>query len=252
MFEVAPDAYDRFMGRYSSQLSGQLADFGGVRRGDRVIDVGCGLGALTGELVSRVGAGLVSAVDPSEPFADAVRTRFPGVDVQVAPAEQLPFDSGTFDRALAQLVVQFMPDPVAGLAEMARVTRAGGIVAACNWDHATGRAPLSAFWRAVRELDPGASDEALRPGARDGHLVELMQAAGLTAAEQTTLEASVHYARFEDWWEPYTLGVGTAGSYLGTLDDAGRDEVRSRCREILPAPPFTLHAVAWAARGIVV
>jgi ubiquinone/menaquinone biosynthesis C-methylase UbiE len=251
MFEVPAEAYDRFMGRYSSQLSGQLADFGGVRRGDRVVDVGCGPGALTGELVSRVGADLVSAVDPSAPFAEAARERFPGADVRVAPAEHLPFEDGAFDRALAQLVVQFMDDPVAGLREMARVTREGGIVAACIWDHGTGRGPLSTFWRAAHELDPDVPDERMRHGARDGHLVELLEEAGLAAAEQTTLEASVEYARFEEWWEPYTLGVGTAGGYLASLEGAARDELRARCRALLPSKPFTERAVAWAARGIV-
>jgi SAM-dependent methyltransferase len=168
-FDVAADAYDRFMGRYSSLLSPQLADLAGIRAGQRVLDVGCGPGALTAELVRRLDPGAVSAVDPSEPFVAAARTRHPGVDVQRAPAESLPFPDRRFDATLAQLVVHFMTDPVAGLAEMARVTRRR-VVAACVWDHAGGQGPLSLFWDAARAFDPGVTDESDLAGARAGHL----------------------------------------------------------------------------------
>ena len=117
-FDVAAEAYDGFMGRYSRLLSGQLVALASVRGGQRVLDVGCGTGALTGELVARLGPAAVTAVDPSEPFVAATRARYPGVDVREAPAEQLPFPNDVFDVALAQLVVHFMKDPVAGLAEM--------------------------------------------------------------------------------------------------------------------------------------
>src|SRR3954469_8035327 len=127
-FDVAAESYDRFMGRYSSQLSAQLADLAGVEAEQRVIDVGCGPGALTAELVRRVGASAVAAVDPSEPFVEAARARHPGVDVRLASAEQLPFEDDVFDAAIAQLVVHFMSDPATGVGEMARVTRPGGPV----------------------------------------------------------------------------------------------------------------------------
>src|SRR2546423_14395751 len=165
-FNVAAGAYDSFMGRFSMQLSAQLADLAGIERGQRVIDVGSGPGALTTELVRRLGPDAVAAADPSEPFVEAARERHPGVDVQLAPAEDLPFDNDSFDAALAQLVVHFMADPVAGLAEMARVTCPGGVVAACVGDLAGGRAPISPFWQAARELDPGTTDESNRARAR--------------------------------------------------------------------------------------
>ena len=178
-FNVSADAYLRFMGRYSEPLAAQFADLAGVRGGQRLLDVGCGPGALTAELVSRAGPDAVSAVEPSGSFAAAARERLPGVDVRQAAAERLPFGDAAFDAALAQLVVHFMADPVAGLREMGRVTRPGGVVAACVWDHAGGRGPLSAFWRAVRELDPGADDESNLAGVREGHLAELFAQAGL-------------------------------------------------------------------------
>ena len=122
-FNVSADAYLRFMGRYSEPLSAQFADLAGVRGGQRVLDVGCGPGALTAELVSRADAGAVSAVEPSASFAAAARDRLPGVDIRQSSAEQLPFPDAGFDAALAQLVVHFMADPVTGLREMGRVTR---------------------------------------------------------------------------------------------------------------------------------
>jgi ubiquinone/menaquinone biosynthesis C-methylase UbiE len=249
-FDVAAEAYDRFMGRYSMLLSPQLADLAGVRGGQRVLDVGCGPGALTAELVARLGPGAVAAVDPSGPFVAAARARYPGVEVRQAAAERLPFRDQGFDAALAQLVVHFMADPIAGLAEMARVTRADGVVVACVWDHAGDQGPLSVFWQVARELDPAAHDESRLAGAREGHLATLFEAAGLRDIEQTVLSASLEHATFEEWWEPYTRGVGPAGSYLAGLDATRQTELRERCRAMLPAAPFVITARAWAARAI--
>jgi ubiquinone/menaquinone biosynthesis C-methylase UbiE len=250
-FDVAAEAYDQFMGRYSLLLSSQVADLAGVRAGQRVLDVGCGPGALTAELVTRVGAGRVAAVDPSEPFVAAAQARNPGVDVRHASAEHLPFPDRTFDAVLAQLVVHFMKDPVGGIAEMARVARSGGAVVACVWDHAGSQGPLHLFWRAAREMDPGVHDESNLAGAREGHLAEIFEAAGLRDVEQSTVSASLEHATFEEWWEPYTRGVGPAGSYLASLDDERKAELRARCRARVTTEPFVVTAVAWAARGFV-
>ena len=238
------------MGRYSVLLAPRLADFATVNAGQRVLDVGCGPGSLTTELVRRLGADLVSAVDPSEDFVSAAQYRHPGVDVRLASAEQLPFADETFDGALAQLVVHFMADPVLGLGEMARVTRAGGIVAACVWDHAGGQGPLSLFWDAARELDPEVEDESQLAGAREGALPRLFHGAGLREIEETALTVGVEHPSFDDWWDPFTLGVGPAGSYTAALDAGRQAQLRERCRGALPAAPFVLPAQAWAARGI--
>jgi SAM-dependent methyltransferase len=248
-FAVSADAYMRFMGKYSEQLAAQFADLAEVGRGQRVLDVGCGPGALTAELVSRAGADAVSAVEPSASFAAAVRERLPEVDVRLSAAEQLPFPDGAFDTAMAQLVVHFMTDPVSGLREMGRVTRPGGVVAACVWDHAGRRGPLTAFWRAVRELDPAADDESGLAGVREGHLAELFAQAGLGGIHVTTLTVHVSHASFGQWWEPFTLGVGPAGSYLASLGDDQRAALREQCRRLLPAGPFEVSATAWAAVG---
>jgi len=249
-FDVAAEAYDRFMGRYSAQLSPQLADLAGVRAGQQLLDVGCGPGALTGELVARVGPHRVTAVDPSEPFVAAARARYPGVTVLKASAEELPFPDASFEAALAQLVVHFMSHPVAGLAEMARVTRRNGVVAACVWDHGGGQGPLSMFWQAARELDPEVEDESNFPGAREGHLAELFTLAGLREVAEAVLSASLEHPTFEAWWEPFTHGVGPAGSYLASLGVERQEELRERCRALVPSQPFVLSARAWAARGL--
>jgi SAM-dependent methyltransferase len=238
------------MGRYSSLLGPQLADFARIRPGQRVIDVGCGPGALTRELVDRLGPTNVFAVDPSKPFVAAVRERFPAVDARLASAEQLPFPDKAFDAALAQLVVHFISDPVAGLREMARVVRNDGVVAACVWDHAGGSGPLGVFWQAARELDPGIEDESHLAGAREGHLAELFANAGLSGVESTELVSTVTHASFVEWWEPFTLGVGPAGAYVAGLDVGRRAELEERCRELLPTAPFEVAARAWAARGL--
>ncbi len=249
-FDVAAEAYDGFMGRYSRLLSRQLADLATVRGGQRVLDVGCGTGALTGELVGRLGPTGVTAVDPSEPFVAATRARYPGVDVRQAPAERLPYPDQAFDAAVAQLVVHFMKDPVAGLIEMARVTRRDGVVAACVWDHGGGQGPLRLFWDAARELDPNVDDESHLPGTREGHLAELFEAAGLRGIETAALSASLEHLTFESWWEPYTRGVGPAGAYLASLDPHRRAALREACRRRVPGEPFVVTAVAWATRGI--
>jgi SAM-dependent methyltransferase len=244
-FEVAAQSYGRFMGRFSEPLAGHFADRADVQRGQRALDVGCGPGALTAVLRDRLGAGEVHAIDPSESFVSAVRSRFPDVDVRRGIAEQLPFPDDHFDRALAQLVVHFMTDPVAGLREMARVTRPDGRIGACVWDHAGGAGPLSTFWHAVADTDPEGPDEAALPGTQEGQLADLCKAAGLGDIASSVLTISVSFASFADWWDPYTLGVGPAGAYVRHLDEPQREVLRARCQELLPAPPFELSAVAW-------
>ena len=245
-FDVSADAYLRFMGRYSEPLAAQFADLAGIGPGQRVLDVGCGPGALTAELVSRAGPDAVSAVDPSASFVAAVRQRWPDVDVRTSAAERLPFPEGAFDAAMAQLVVHFMTDPVTGLREMGRVTRPGGVISACVWDHAGGRGPLAVFWQAVRQLDPAADDESDLAGVREGHLAALFAQAGLTGTQVTTLTVQAGYASFGDWWEPFTLGVGPAGAYVGSLNPDRRAALREQCRDLLPAGPVEISATAWA------
>ena len=245
----AAAAYDLFTGRFSGALAQEFVDVVDPTPGQQLLDVGCGPGSLTRLLVDRVGASAVAAVDPSEAFVEAARARLPGVDVRRAAAEDLPYADGTFDAALAQLVVHFMAEPVAGLREMARVTRGRGVLAACVWDNAGGAGPLSPLWRAAQQTDPDARDESGAAGAREGHLAELAREAGWTRVESSRLTVEVPFQTFYEWWEPFTLGVGSGGNYVRGLEEAPRDALRARLEGVLGPGPFSAVASAWCVRA---
>jgi len=256
-FRVQAEAYDGFVGRYAPQLGAAFCDFAGVRPPLRALDVGCGPGALTAELSRRLGAANVSAAEPSEPFAKACRARVPGVEVVVAGAEVMPFADRAFDATFSQLVVNFIPDAEAGVREMSRVTRSGGLVAACVWDYAGEMTLLRAFWDAAREVEPergAAHDEGVvMRWCRDGELADLWRATGLRAVRFAALRIRASYADFEDLWAPFLQGVGPAGAFVAALDEPRRAALCDGLRRRLGAggQPFELTARAWAAAGTV-
>ncbi|CAN5236731.1 class I SAM-dependent methyltransferase [soil metagenome] len=254
-FRVSAGAYDRHVGRYGAPLASALVEFAGIAQPTRALDVGCGTGALTSLLAERLGPGKVSGVDPSEQFVEACRRQLPGVEIILASAEALPFADETFDAALSQLVVNFMRDAEAGAREMARVTRRGGIVAACVWDYGGEMTLLRAFWDAAREVDPGraAADEGvMMRWCHDGDLAELWRIAGLRDVRSGSLMARAAYADFEDLWSPLLAGVGPAGAFCVSLDDERRGALHDAYRRRLGVRdgPFELTARAWAAVGV--
>ena len=256
-FRVSAGAYDRWIGRYGPSLAPALIEFAGVERGMRALDAGCGPGALTAALVERLGAANVTGADPSEPFVEACRTRLPGVEVVVAPAEALPFGDDSFDAALAQLVVNFMRDAEAGVRELARVTRPGGGVAACVWDYDGEMTLVRTFWEAAREVEPErgarADEGAVMPWCHEGELAELWRSAGLRDVRFGSFTVRAAYAGFEDLWAPLPTGVAPAGAFCVSLDDDGRAALHDALRRRLGVgdEPFELSARAWAVAGVV-
>lgn len=250
MFNAPAAGYDQLMGRYAATLAPALCDFAGVGAGMRLLDVGCGPGGLTSELVARSTAEAVAAIDPSPPFVEACRARNPGVDVRMGFAEELPFADDAFDAALSSLVIPFMHDAEAGIREMARVTMPGGTVAICFWD--LDRMPsLQLFDQAVRSLDSSYANDTKMHGATDGDLMVLLRSAGLAQLEGGSLPARSSYENFNEWWTPFTFGIGPAGAYCQSLDADHQEDLRLACRALFADPnePFTLEAHAWCARG---
>jgi len=250
-FTASGDAYDRFMGPYSRELAPRLIGFAGVVEGMRALDVGCGSGLLTSALADRLGAANVAAADPSEPLLAACADRVPGADVRRAPAEELPWPDASFDAVLSQLVLNFVADADAAVAEMCRVTAPGGIVASCTWDYAGGMRMLRTFWDAAAELDPRAPDESSMRYRSAEELKSLWKRGGLKDVVTGPLEVEVAYGSFDEYWEPFTLGVGPAGAYCASLDPQRREALREGCFSRLGSPParFSLTARAFAVRG---
>ena len=253
-FANAAAAYDRHMGRYGSQLAAGLIDVAGIRPGQHVLDVGCGPGPLT-QALAQSGAA-VAAVDPSEAFVQACRTRAPDADVRVGVAEELPFASDSFDAALAQLVVQLMTDRDAGVAEMVRVTRPGGVVVGCVWD-STKMPVLRAFWDAALAVAPdraGALDDGRRVGyPRADELGQLWAARGLVGVSTGDLHVSAEYESFDDLFAPFAAGTGHSGACYAALEPDDQQRLRDDTAARLgdPAGAFTLTARAWWVRGMV-
>lgn len=253
-FHMSGSAYDRFMGRYSKALAPGFADAVGVEAGQRALDVGCGPGALTAELVQRLGSDRVAGCDPSPTFLAECRERLPGVDLREGRAEAIPFEDNTFDVALAQLVLHFVSDPAAATTQMRRVVKPSGRIGVCVWDFEGGMEMLRAFWDAAVSLDANAPDElrVMRFG-RAGELRELLETGGLADVTEQPLEVRSEYADFDELWTSFLQGVGPAGAHLARLPEPERERLRRAFLERLGSPTgaFTLRAVARAAVGTV-
>jgi ubiquinone/menaquinone biosynthesis C-methylase UbiE len=248
------EAYDRHVGRYGAQLASGLIEAAGVEAGWRALDVGCGPGPLTRALGDLLGEESVAAVDPSEPFVEACRARVPGADVRVGVGERLPFGPDEFDAVLAQLVVQLMDDREAGVREMRRVARPGGVVAACVWNYEA-MPLLRAFWDSAMDVAPrqaGRLDGGQRVGYESPEeLADLWVGQGLRDVSTGEIVTEAAYRDFDDLFTPFAAGVGHSGVCFRSLDETGQERVRQQTRERLGRPegPFTLSSRAWWVRG---
>ena len=250
----AAETYDRHVGRYAPALARTHVRLLGLRKGDDVLEVGCGPGALTEALVQVVGDGHVFAVEPSEPFAEACRHRVPGADVRVSGAEELPDFGRTFAAATSQLVLNFLTDADAGVRAMSSAVRPAGVVASVVWDYRGGMRMLRVFWDAALELDRHAPDEGrTMPHCTTAGLRALWRRAGLDRIQTGELVVEARYADFEDFWAPFTTGLAPSGAYCASLEPEHREALRAMCLRRLGSPdgPFVLEARAWSVRGLV-
>jgi SAM-dependent methyltransferase len=254
------EAYERFMARWSRRLAEMFLDFTGFNDGDRLLDVGCGTGALAMAAASRTSRSEIVGVDPTETYVAFARARgaTPRLHFDVGDARALTYADATFDRTLSLLVLQFIPDMDRALLEMCRVTRPGGIVGGCVWDaEAAGQGLVHLFWDAAVALDPSVEAKHVRnrDTSRRGGLAGKFSAHGLVEVTETTLTVTMGFTGFDDFWLPHLEPAGPTGAYVAGLSTEHRAALQARLRRAvlgdLPEGPFTLNTPARAVRGLV-
>jgi len=250
------NAYDRFMGRWSELVAERFLEGLDAPSGWDWLDVGCGTGVLLEAIRRALSPRRLAGVDPSAGFlavaAERLSTR---VELRVADGEHLPFADHEFDAIVSGLALNFMPDRLAAVNSMRRVTRPGGLVAAYVWDYADGMEFLRRFWDATTELDPQALelDEGRRfPDCRPEQLRQLFEAAALSKIRVSAIEVPTTFSDFDDYWQPFLAGQGPAAGYVAALPSRQRRRLQDRLQRRLATEPdgsIRLHARAWAVTG---
>jgi len=250
--------YEQYVGRWSRQVAPRFLAWLGVPPGRRWLDVGCGTGALCAAIVDRCAPSSVAGVEPSKGFLETARQNLgERVAFHAGSATAIPLGDESVDAVVSALVLNFVDDPRAALAEMARVTGAGGTIAAYVWDYAGRMELMRKFWDSAVALDPAAArlDEGARfPLCRPEALKKLFAGAALTGVELTPIDISTRFASFDDYWQPFLGGQGPAPAYAMSLDDPARARLRERIRGHLPIEPdgsISLIARVWAVRAAV-
>lgn len=247
--------YEERIGRYSGPLAEAFLDVLELPERARVLDVGCGSGALTSRLAEAVGAENTAGMDPDADGLALCASRVPGADLRVGTAERLPWGDDTMDSVLAQLVVGLVSDAPAAMREMTRVCRPAGVVAGCVWDFGGGMTVLRAFWDAALELDPAAAPydqaSAQRYTTRE-ELGALWETSGLEQVTTGALDVTADYRDADDLWLPLAAPDGSPGHYLATVEPDHQEQVRTLLLHNLgdPQGPFRLTARAWYAKGV--
>jgi SAM-dependent methyltransferase len=252
------DAYEPYVGRWSRAVARQFLAWLGMPPGGRWLDVGCGTGALSETILGLTLPSEVVGIDPSADYIAYARSHVPDprAHFDVGDARALPFTAGEFDGVVSGLVLNFVPDPAAAVADMARVARPGGTVATYVWDYSGGMELMRQFWDAAVALDPAARDldEGRRFGAicRPEILASLFRGVGLRRVETCAVDVPTLFRDFDDYWTPFLGGQGPAPGYAMALSEDRRDALRDRIRADLPIADdgsIPLVARAWAVRG---
>jgi SAM-dependent methyltransferase len=251
------EAYERFMGRWSRRLAPLLVRFGGLADGERVLDVGCGTGSLALSLPEIANIASVTGVDLTPDFVEYARARNadPRVGFQLGDARDLPFEDNSFDRAFSLLVLHFIPDAERAVAEMRRVVRPGGTVAAAVWDSYGGQPHIRMMWDIAAALDPAVEPPLFRPMNAPDEMASAWRKLGLAEVEQAGLTIRAEFSCFDDYWSPFELGEGPHGQYVAGLTEAARTRLTEQMRRAYlanrPDGPRSFANVAWACRGTV-
>lgn len=250
------DAYERYIGRWSRQVAPLFLSWLGIPAGRRWLDVGCGTGALSGAILDRCAPASVTGVEPSAGFR-ALAIRQLGSRARVLPgsADALPLEDASCDVAVCGLVLNFVPDVSAALAQMRRVVAPGGTIAAYVWDYADRMEVIRLFWEEAVSLDAEAA--RLHEGARfplchPHALKAAFEQAGLGGVAVVPLDSTAGFAGFDDYWQPFLGGQGPAPAYVAGLPESERHALRNALQERLAGGAdgaIRLNARAWAVRG---
>ena len=254
---VNAQGYQQIMGRFSSQLATSFLDYIGRAPGQTILDLGCGTGSMAFTLAQGGDHKTIVGIDVSEVYVEFARSRTNDSRIQfeVADGSALPFEGNTFDRAVSQLVLQFMPDPFPAVQEMCRVVKPGGLIAACVWDSYGGMSHLRMLYDTASALGFDRDRTLLRPMTTRGELQSMWERAGLEQIEEDSISMRFEYENFEDYWSSFLSGDGTPGSMVMGLTPEQRETLQEQVRHVFLSGKSdgfrSFLASAWICKGVV-